>query len=99
MLACVVLSIPASTTSATFTMPDSDVPSPVTTTLPYTTLFRSKSLVPSADSGRFDLTAAGTTVSAQGDTGFAQNTNVVGGTANVSVSEIANAANDTTVPQ
>src|SRR5439155_16665821 len=52
-----------------------------------------KVLLPSGDSGRFDLTAAGTTVQNQGDGGSAQNTSVAVGTANVTVGEIANVAN------
>jgi hypothetical protein len=76
------------TTSATFTMPDNDVSCTVTNTRKTHKVTLTKTVVPSTDPGKFNLTAAGTTAADQSDGGSAQNTGVGVG-ALVTVSEAA----------
>ncbi|HEX7795785.1 MAG TPA: hypothetical protein VF456_15590, partial [Vicinamibacterales bacterium] len=88
-LTCDGVSIGASTTSASFTMPDNDVTCTVTNTRKTHSVTLIKHLSPINDGGLFNLTAAGTTVNNQGNNGQAQNSSVAAGTTNVGVSEAA----------
>jgi len=76
------------TTSAGFTMPDNDVTCTVINKRKTHSLTLTKLLLPSDDTGVFNLTAAGITAPNQGNNGFAQNPNTPVGTT-VSVGEAA----------
>src|SRR5258708_37681136 len=88
---------PRSTLFPYTTLFRSDVTCTVSNTRKTHTVKLIKSLI-GGGTDTFDLTAAGTIATAQGNTGFAQNTSVAVGTANVSVSEITYADRTSELP-
>jgi hypothetical protein len=80
--------------SGNFTMPDSNVTCTFTNTRKTRTVTLTKILVPSTDTGVFNLSAGGNTASNQGNNGTVTNTSVAVGSTGIVVSETAGTNSD-----